>query len=58
MNRKQDTRNDGNDQQSQPQRAEEMSADEAQRLMDAMKQEEKNERLRLHPVLGRPGSGR
>ena len=41
------------EQQPQPS-AEQMSADEARRLMDAMKQEEKNERLQLHPVMGDP----
>ncbi len=38
----------------EPQSAEEMSADEAQQLLDAMKQDEKNKRLQLHPVLGAP----
>jgi len=32
----------------------EMSPDEARQLMDDMKQEEKNERLQLRPVMGRP----
>lgn len=41
-------------QQPEPQRAEQMSQDEAERLLDAMKQEEKNKRLELHPVMGRP----
>ncbi|MBT8041785.1 MAG: hypothetical protein KJN98_01300 [Pontiella sp.] len=41
-------------QQSEPPRAEEMSPDEAQRLLDAMKQEEENKRLLLHPVMGAP----
>lgn len=41
-------------QQPEPQRAEQMSEDEAERLLDAMKQEEKNKRLELHPVMGRP----
>jgi Ca-activated chloride channel family protein len=41
-------------QQTEPQRAEQMSQDEAERLLDAMKQEEKNKRLELHPVMGRP----
>jgi hypothetical protein len=45
-----------NEQQPQPEppRAEQMSEDEAERLLDAMKQEEKNKRLELHPVMGRP----
>jgi hypothetical protein len=43
-------------QQPEPQRAEQMSQDEAERLLDAMKQEEKNKRLELHPVMGRPVS--
>lgn len=41
-------------QQPEPQRAEQMSQDEAEQLLDAMKQEEKNKRLELHPVMGRP----
>jgi len=40
--------------QPEPQRAEQMNQDEAERLLDAMKQEEKNKRLDLHPVMGRP----
>ena len=31
-----------------------MNQDEAERLLDAMKQEEENKRLQLHPVLGAP----
>ncbi len=38
----------------EPPRAEEMSQDEAESLLDAMKQEEENKRLQLHPVLGAP----
>ena len=34
--------------------AEEMSQDEAEQLLDAMRQEEKNKRLQLHPVMGTP----
>jgi Ca-activated chloride channel family protein len=54
-----DPQQDPADQQEQqqppePQRAEQMSQDEAERLLDAMKQEEKNKRLELHPVMGRP----
>jgi FtsZ-interacting cell division protein ZipA len=46
---------DQQDQQpSEPQSAEQMSADEAKQLMDAMKQEEENKRLQLHPVMGAP----
>lgn len=41
-------------QQQEPPRAEEMSEDEAKRLLDAMKQDEKNKRLNLHPVRGAP----
>ncbi|VGO17858.1 hypothetical protein PDESU_06460 [Pontiella desulfatans] len=41
-------------QQQEPPRAEQMSQDEAERLLDAMKQEEENKRLQLHPVLGAP----
>lgn len=50
---------DQQDQQDQPQepeppRAEQMSQDEAERLLDAMKQEEETKRLQLHPVMGAP----
>ncbi len=38
----------------EPPRAEQMSQDEAERLLDAMKQEEENKRLQLHPVMGAP----
>ena len=38
----------------EPPRAEQMSQDEAERLLDAMKQEEENKRLQMHPVMGRP----
>jgi outer membrane biosynthesis protein TonB len=41
-------------QQPNPQRAEEMTQDEAEQLLDAMKQEEENKRLQLHPILGAP----
>ena len=41
-------------QQPEPQNAEQMSADEARQLMDAMRQEEENKRLQLHPVMGAP----
>ena len=33
---------------------EQMSEDEAKQLLDAMKQEEQNKRLQLHPVMGAP----
>ena len=51
--------NEQNDQQDQPQQpeppsAEQMSADEAEQLLAAMRQEEQNKRLQLHPVHGRP----
>ena len=36
------------------QQAGEMSEEEAQQLLDAMKQNEKDQRKKLHPVLGRP----
>lgn len=39
---------------SEPQTAEQMTEDEAKQLLDAMKQEEKNKRMQLHPVLGAP----
>ena len=42
------------DQQTEPPSAEEMSADEAKQLLDAMRQEEQNKRLQLHPVMGAP----
>ncbi|MEI6890747.1 MAG: hypothetical protein V5783_01130 [Pontiella sp.] len=38
----------------QPPSAEQMSQDEAERLLDAMKQEEEAKRLQLHPVMGTP----
>lgn len=38
----------------EPPKAEQMSQDEAERLLDAMKQEEENKRLQMHPVMGRP----
>jgi len=50
----QDQADQQDQQQTEPQRAEQMSQDEAERLLDAMKQEEKNKRLDLHPVIGRP----
>ncbi len=31
-----------------------MSADEAEQLLDAMRQEEQNKRMQLHPVFGAP----
>lgn len=40
--------------QQQPPSAEQMSKDEAERLLDAMKQEEENKRLQLIPVRGKP----
>jgi len=42
------------EQQAQPQQAGEMSEEEAQQLLDAMKQNEKDQREKLHPVLGPP----
>jgi flagellar biosynthesis GTPase FlhF len=39
---------------SEPESAEQMTEDEAKQLLDAMRQEEKNKRLQLHPVLGAP----
>jgi len=51
----QDQQNQQEQQQSQPQPStEQMSEDEAKQLLDAMKQEEKNKRLQLHPVMGAP----
>jgi hypothetical protein len=43
-----------NEQQPEPQSAEQMTPDEAKQLLDAMRQEEQNKRLQLHPVLGAP----
>ena len=37
-----------------PPSAEQMSEDEAEQLLDAMRQEEQNKRLQLHPVMGAP----
>ena len=45
---------DQNPQEAQPPQAEQMSKDEAEQLLDAMRQEEQNKRLQLHPVLGAP----
>ncbi len=45
---------DQQQQQAEPPRAEEMSRDEAERLMDAMKQDEETKRLMLQPVRGAP----
>ena len=46
---------DSNQEQApEPPRAEQMSKDEAESLLDAMKQEEENKRLQLHPVMGAP----
>jgi Ca-activated chloride channel family protein len=50
----QEQEQDQQDQQAKPPSAEEMSADEAEQLLDAMKQEEQNKRLQLHPVMGAP----
>ncbi len=41
-------------QESEPPSAEKMSEDEAEQLLDAMRQEEQNKRMQLHPVHGRP----
>ena len=38
----------------EPQHAEQMTEDEAQQLLDAMRQDEQNKRLQLHPVMGAP----
>jgi Ca-activated chloride channel family protein len=40
--------------QPEPSSAEEMTEDEAEQLLDAMRQEEQNKRLQLHPVMGAP----
>ena len=52
----QDQDQDQQDQSPEPEppKAEQMSKDEAEQLLDAMKQEEENKRLQLHPVMGRP----
>ncbi|HEY5653827.1 MAG TPA: hypothetical protein VIR63_05610 [Pontiella sp.] len=41
-------------QEQQAPNAEQMTQDEAERLLDAMRQEEENKRLQLHPVMGHP----
>ena len=41
-------------QRPEPPSAEQMSQDEAEQLLDAMKQEEENKRLQLHPIMGAP----
>lgn len=38
----------------EPQSSEQMTADEAEQLLDAMRQEEQNKRMQLHPVHGAP----
>jgi len=38
----------------EPRPAEEMTPEEARQLLDAMKQEEKNERMQLRPIMGQP----
>ena len=50
----QDPQQQDQEQQQAPPKAEQMSEDEAERLLDAMKQDEKNKRLNLHPVMGAP----
>jgi FtsZ-interacting cell division protein ZipA len=50
----QDQQNQQDQQPTEPPSAEQMSQDEARQLMDAMKQEEENKRLQLHPVMGAP----
>lgn len=50
----QDQQDDPSQQEQQPPTAEQMSQDEAERLLDAMKQEEETKRLQLHPVMGAP----
>lgn len=42
------------EQPAEPPSAEQMTADEAEQLLDAMRQEEQNKRRQLHPVLGAP----
>ncbi len=50
----QEDQNQEQQEQPEPPRAEQMSQDEAERLLDAMKQEEETKRLQLHPVMGAP----
>jgi len=38
----------------EPKNADQMTKDEAKQLLDAMRQEEQNKRMQLHPVLGAP----
>lgn len=54
QNQDQQQQDEQQEQQAEPPRAEQMSQDEAKRLLDAMKQEEENKRLQLHPVMGAP----
>ena len=57
QNQENQNQSDPNEEQQQPpepQTAEQMSEDEAKQLLDAMRQEEQNKRMQLHPVLGRP----
>jgi len=42
------------EQPAEPEIPEQMSEDEAKQLLDAMRQEEKNKRLQLQPVMGTP----
>ncbi len=50
----QDQQDQEQQQPAEPQQAEQMTPEEAQQLLDAMKQEEENKRLQLHPVMGAP----
>jgi hypothetical protein len=54
----QNEQDERDDQQQQPEQEprppEEMTPEEARQLLDAMKQEEKNERMQLRPILGNP----
>jgi len=50
----QDQEQEQQQQPPKPQSAEEMTEDEAKQLLDAMRQEEQNKRMQLHPVLGAP----
>ena len=54
QNQDQQDQQNQDQQQTEPPRAEEMSRDEAERLMDAMKQDEETKRLMLQPVRGAP----
>lgn len=50
----QDQNQEQQEQPPEPPSAEQMTEDEAEQLLDAMRQEEQNKRRQLHPILGAP----